>query len=683
MKGRTTGVARLRLAGDAEGLARVAQHGDDLSAAQATALLADLGGQYARDVLLRCVERHHARLRVEAYDDHRLAPLLEAVRGLGRLGEQRSVPLLCRLLDDGRQKLGYLTYRLEVAVLQALVDLGAPEGTELLLERLAREPESTHVRLMSEVKDPDAVVPLLAVLWNVLPGYAVEAVQALGSFRDARTAPALLYLADSTTPSPRLRRAALRALTELPGAPWATPLRFRNVSHKLRTLLHDDDRETASLAAGLLARTEDGRQTLAAILRYPHGRHGRSVRQSYSSETACIAACGVVRDNPTVFREAGLARELTRLLAGTAPRTVRRAAAAALGALGGEAAVNVLVSGLADDRIADAVAEAIARLPEPPTQRLLALLAGAEGDGGTAERRGAAVALGLMTCTDAAPQLVAALDPAGRASLRAAAVDALGTLRYGPAAGPLGALALDDAEPRSLQARTVRALGLIAAPDSLPVLLAATHSPSEAVRLRAAEALGHFPADEAVARLGTMATTEVSTGGTDIARAAIQSLGRIGPPAITTLSTLVGRASEWPLPVQRALATALAECPGSEAIAALARLADRPFPEDIRCLAAEALSERRDPECVAPLIRYLDTVQYYGKGIALRGLARIATEEAVERVIAHFEDQLPGAHADYRDAARAALAVIAANRRPGPATPASAARLRQVGEEVQ
>ncbi|MFC6063858.1 HEAT repeat domain-containing protein [Streptomyces ochraceiscleroticus] len=653
---RKTGVARLRLAGDAEGLARIAEHGDDLSAAQATALLADIGGQYARDVLLRCVERHDARLRVEEYDDKRLAPLLEAVRGLGRLGEQRAVPLLCRLLDGGTKELRYLSYRLEVAVLQALVDLGAPEGTKLLLDRLAREPESTHVRLMSEVKDPEAVMPLLAVLWNVLPGYAVEAVQALGSFRDARTAPALLYLADSTTPSPRLRRAALRALTELPGAPWATSRRYRDVSHKLRTLLHDSDGETALLAAALLTRTEDGRQTLAAVLRYPHGGHGRSVRQSYPSETACIAVCNVVRDNPGVFREAGLTRELTRLLAGTAPRTVRRAAAAALGALGGKAAVNFLVSGLADERIADAVAEAIARLPELPTQRLLALLAEA-GDSDPAERRGAAVTLGIMRCADAAPQLLAALDPAGRTSLRAAAVDALGTLRHGPAAEPLGSLARDESEPRSLQARAVRALGLIAAPESLPVLLAATHSPSEAVRMRAAEALGHFPVGEAVTRLGAMAGEE----STDIARAAIESLGRVGHPAIATLSALVGRAGEWPMPMQRALATALAGCPGSEAITALGRLADQPFAEDIRYIAARALGDRRDRECVAPLIRYLDTIQYYGKGIALHGLAQIPTEEAVERVIAHFEDQLPSTHSDYREAARAALTVIAAS----------------------
>ncbi|WP_051831209.1 HEAT repeat domain-containing protein [Streptomyces violens] len=658
-KPRKTGVAQLRLAGDAEGLARIAQHGDDLAAAQATALLADIGGQYARDVLLRCVQRHDARLRAEEYDDKRLEPLLEAVRGLGRLGEQRAVPLLCRLLDDGTKELGYLAYRLEVAVLQALVGLGAPEGTELLLEQLAGTPESTHVRLMREVKDPEAVVPLLAVLWNVLPGYAVEAVEALGSFRDARAAPALLYLADPKTPSPRLRKAALRALTELPDTHWDTPRRYRDGSHKLWSLLQDSDGETALLAASLLARTEDGRQTLTAVLRYPHGGHGRSVRASYPSETACIAVCNVVRDNPGLFREAGPTQELTRLLAGTAPRTVRRAAATALGALGGRAAVDFLVSGLADERIADAVAEAIARLPEPPTQRLLALLA--EGsDSDPAERRSAAVALGIMRCADAAPLLLAALDPAGRSSLRAAAVDALGSLQHRPAAQPLEALVRDEAEPRSLQARAVRALGLIAAPDSLPVLLAATHSPSEAVRMRAAEALGHFPVAEAVTRLGAMAGEE-STGSTDIARAAIESLGRVGNPAIATLSALVGRAGEWPMPMQRALVTALAGCPGSEAVTALGRLADRPFAEDIRYIAARALGDRRDPKCVAPLIRYLDTIQYYGKGIALRGLARIATEEAVARVVAHYEDQLPGAHSDYRDAARAALAVIAAS----------------------
>jgi hypothetical protein len=103
----------------------------------------------------------------------------------------------------------------------------------------------------------------------------------------------LLYLAGSTASSPELRRVALEALVKLPGAPWGTPRAGRDAVDRLRRLLPDPDRETARLAAVLQARTEEGRQSLIGRLRFPYGPHGRPVRESYPSQTACVMACAV------------------------------------------------------------------------------------------------------------------------------------------------------------------------------------------------------------------------------------------------------------------------------------------------------------------------------------------------------------------------------------------------------
>ncbi|MFC8246165.1 HEAT repeat domain-containing protein [Streptomyces chartreusis] len=650
--------AWLRIEGDVEALAGIVVHGDGVTAAQAAALLADMGCPPASDALLKCVERHAEFCRVESYDDNQLWPLLEAVNGVGRLRERRAVPALCRLLDADTKIPTHLRYRLEISVLRALVGIGAPEGTDLLLTRLAEKPGSEYVELAGELKDPDAVVPLLALLWNLLPGHGVRAMRALGSLRDVRTAPALLFLARSTASSPELRRAALEAHVRLPKVPWEAPRGSRDAVSQLWRLVHDPDRETARLAAVLQARTDDGRKSLISHLRFPFGGHGGPVPQSYPSQTAALAACTVVRENPGLFDDAELRPVLQRLLRGReTPRPLRQAAVEVLGVLGWDGRIDGLLDALGDDRINDAVAGVLAGLPEPPTRQLMGLLTGADGP---QQRRGAAVALGLMRCTEAGPLLLEALDPVGPRSLRAAATDALGLLGHQPAAGPLEALVNDEAEARSLQARAVRALGRIGAPQSLAVLLSATRSPSEAVRLRAAEALGAFPITDVISRLGVMASED----DTPISRAAVQSLCQVGASDGLVLAALVEPASSWPVAMQQVLVAALAGCQGSVATAALGRLVDGPFAEEVQVSAINALGIRRDPESVAALIRFLDSrrTQYFWRGPAVLALARIGGKAAVKRVIAHFEDQRSFTSSGYRDQAREALSIIAADR---------------------
>jgi HEAT repeat protein len=640
-----TDVARMYLAGDVDGLCRAVRHDDDMVAARATALLGHLDDERAVDTLLDAVRRHDERCRVESYDDARLWPLREAVCALGRLRVERAVPMLCRLLDGGTALTGPPLLWLERATLRALVDIGAPEAADLLLARLAEYPDAELLHLLGELEEPRSVVPLLALLWSLLSIHGTDAVRVLAKFRDARTAPALLYLADTATSSPGLRRAALTALTALPGAPWDTERDRGKVElSELSNLLRDPDREIAHLAAELLTRTGYGRHSLFNAVYYTARGY------SAGSGTACVAACARITRNPDAFAgDELLIPELISLLGAARPRPVRRAAAAALGALGGPDAVTALLRGLGDARIAEAVAEVVGRLPEPPAEPLMALLAGGHA--------AAATALGIAGHTGAAPRLLAALDPAGPPALRAAAVDALGRLAHRPAADPLSALVADEAEPGSLRARAVRALGSIGDPGTVPVLLDASRSAAESVRLRAAEALGRFPVPEVVARLAAMTGEE----GADIARAAIESLGQAGKLAVPTLSALVELACDWPLPAQRALVTALTAEPRPEQVEAIARLSARPFDPEIRAVAARSLSDRAGPDCEAPLLRFLDDPRTeYWHDLALRGLAGIGGAAAVDRVVAHFEQRRAFHRRPRGDATLAALAVLAA-----------------------
>ncbi|MEV0322872.1 HEAT repeat domain-containing protein [Streptomyces sp. NPDC050658] len=666
-------VARMWLDGDVDALCATVESGDARSARLAAELLAERPDPRASDALLR---------RLEVVDEARPWLFLDAVRALGLLRERRAVPGLVRLLDGGRlPNLGARYW-----ILRALGRIGGPEATRVLLECLDdRDLNEVVLEALGDLRDPEITPMMLAGLWRFLPGHAVESIEVLDALRDVRTAPALLFLADAEGSAPDVRRAALRALARLPHDDWPAPAQVAAVGMLMRGL-RDPDPETGRLAAELLVRTEDGRERLRRVLN-PHF-------PAMSRWAARVQACTAIRDNPGLFanlREdpAPLITLLTR-----APRAIdRRAAAEALGALGGEECAAALLAALDDAPIADAVGTVLAGLAEPPAERLLKLVGDASDGGpgsGESRRRGAIKALGLMGREAAVPLLLSVLDPEESPSLRSAAVDALGALRHGPALGRLTALAADDSG--RVRARAVRAVGLIGGPQVQPTLLAALDDPSEAVRLRAATALADHPSPEVADRLGQLAVRDEDR---TVVLGAIRALGRIGAPAAAPLSALVDLALlddalvrerpreeryEWSLRmrqrfewVSRTLVEALARCPGPEATAALARLVThQAAPWGIHEAAAEALGDRRDPGIATLLIRMLGEARESYHPPLLRALAHIGTDEAVERVSAYYlgsfhypEIDGPGA----RDGARAALAIIASGRTREPRRP--------------
>ncbi|MDO0936611.1 HEAT repeat domain-containing protein [Streptomyces sp. DG2A-72] len=239
--------------------------------------------------------------------------------------------------------------------------------------------------------------------------------------------------------------------------------------------------------------------------------------------------------------------------------------------------------------------------------------------------------------------------------MRTSAADALGALWHPEAAAPLAALAEDEEQPGTVRARAVRALGLIGAPDTLPVVLACARSPHEAVRAQAVTALGAFSVAEAAQVLGEFVTHSVAPHGTepDIARAAVHALGRIGAPALPLLGALADGVDDLSEDLADRLVMALAARPEAEATTVLGRLAASPPPtlkasyaapvggrlatsRPAREAASAALTERGTPERLTPLTSLLGPGSWSGAHeAALRSLLRIGTAEAHEHVLAY------------------------------------------------
>ncbi|MFC8128064.1 HEAT repeat domain-containing protein [Streptomyces sp. NPDC057302] len=603
-------LARMRVDGDAEGLCEALRSGDDMTASMAVALLGDLADPSAADALIAYLESP-GKARGWNFE--------VTVTALGRLREPRAVPALLRSLGTERE------VEQEAAVLRALAAIGGPEAVRALVDRLTDEPASPAVLdALAELRPPEAVHPLLVALWVLLPGDAVRAVQVLGELRDPRAGPALLFLAHAQDSPVDLRRAAVEALCALPRINQLSRP-GRHHEHLLLRALCDPDRETAHAAAQLLSRTHEGRHQLWGVLRIAV----YDPRSPHAPPSAVLAVCGQVVKRPKLgdSRSGEDNAALVKLLRAAPTTTVRRASAAALGALGGEQTVDALLAALGDERIVEAVASEVSRLRAPPVGELLTLLA----DGGEGPQRwGAAVALGLLGSEEATPLLLAALDEEEPPKLRTAAADALGALRHRPAAERLAALAADEAEPGTLRAHAVRALGLIGAPESLPVLLACACSAKEPVRLRAVDALGEFPSPEAAEALGVVVARDANR---EAARAALHALGRIGAPAAPVLVSLSGQLRT---DVAGELIAALAGCEGPEVDAALGQLARTPHPDEIHAAVADALGGRHSPESAASLgVLLADEHRYFCTRAALRALARLGTEEAAEHVLAY------------------------------------------------
>ncbi|MEU4932558.1 HEAT repeat domain-containing protein [Streptomyces yokosukanensis] len=570
---------RMRMDGDVTGLCRATRSETHDVSLYATILLgSSTGPPEAVEALFACL-----RQRGEPHPGLRW----QAAKALGKLRERRAVPELLRLLVEERHS----REQLDRPACDALAAIGGPEAVSGLLDVLDQvttdRPGYTAALVLdalARMRPPEAVTPLLALLWHHLPDHAERVVRTLGAIGDPRAGSALLVLAHAPASGTRLRRAAVTALHALPDAAWPPARRYPSAEPLLYEAQRDPDPETARLATALLSRTEDGRNHLLDVLRAA----SRSPHHPECPPHAVAAVCAHVAEAPDLFAvpDPGEYHALLRHhLRESAVPTVRRTAALALSAYAGAEAGEALLEALSDALISDAVADLIARLPGPPLQELLELLTG--GDGTVTQQRGAARALGGIGHTGAAQALLTVLENGmAPTAVRTAAADALGALRRTEAAAPLAALAEDEEQPGTLRARAVRALGLIGAP-ALPVLVAladGVDNLSEDLSDRLVATLAARPEAGATAVLGRLAAA---------------------PPPRTATDAAVG---------QERLA------------------ASRP----VREAASAALTERGTSECLTPLTSLLGPGSWSGAHeAAVRALLKIGTAEAHERVLAY------------------------------------------------
>ncbi|MGA4839026.1 HEAT repeat domain-containing protein [Streptomyces sp. G45] len=309
-------LVRMRLEGDGAGLCRAARAEDHIVAGAAARLLGGFATDEAVDTLIGCVWDR---------EEPRRGAWWEAVRSLGRLRDRRAVPALLSLLaedGDGHH---------DEAPCRALAEIGGSEAVDGMLYLLERRltdwfRSEPVLDALARLRPPEAVPPLLAALWQFLPGRAEPVVRALGAIRDPRAGAALLFLADSPESGTGLRRAAVEALHALPGTAWPPPLQDSYAERFLKRAQRDPDPDTARLATELLSRTGQGRYELWGLLRgaarspaTPTARPAPSSRSAPASRNAPTSSTCRTRTSTTPCSSTTCASRPYRPCAGRRP----------------------------------------------------------------------------------------------------------------------------------------------------------------------------------------------------------------------------------------------------------------------------------------------------------------------------------------------------------------------------
>jgi len=478
------------------------------------------------------------------------------------------------------------------------------------LGRVLGDPDA-HVRLaaaaaMGSSAMSEAVSPLLGHLDDSAPEVRAEVARALGRIGDTRAVvPLIGKVQDSVSD---VRRVVARALGDL-----------------------GDQRAAGALMLALQDASQDVRVESVGSL-------GR-----LRSDEATAAIAPLVDAEPET-QVAGVLGPGRPVASASGSNEVRAAALRALGRIGSDAAVKVLIGALGKDDPAaqrSPVREALVSAGKPAVPALIALLAGSPSPKAAA---GAALALGTLLSSSGDPalskQASAALvramqrgavplrfglralasagdpdalptvleliddeDPSVRREALRAAVALLDPARPdGRAVDPASKALRDAATPMDEKIDLVRLLGRTGAPRAQAVLLPLATAKATALRLAVLEALG-------VLRVGSPATDDVllkalSDEDADVRLAAATALARVASPkAATRLLELVAVAAEQDRgAIGIALAGALARATDA-ALAAKVRGSVAIAPESARDALIEGLGRMRGPAAGHELAR--------------------------------------------------------------------------------
>lgn len=435
-----------------------------------------------------------------------------AAFALGRLGSRTSVPTLVPLLSSDEPP-GVI-----IAVASALGSIGDPLAFHPLLAMMDH-PESVvrqaAVSALSSIGHPQMEAVMAGRLIDESPRVRESAARVAGYFGYGSCLRKMVELCDDADPI--VRRSAVESLANYDQRPaW---------SKIYETVSSDSDATVRGAAARALGRsaTEDSLTALVLAARDPnvwvryYAVRSLANRRSTHADVLATLAERATLDN-------------------AAP--VRIAALEALGALGGETMIPVVIP-LTRDQETEVACAAIATLGYCSPEMTSAVLLDALSNDDPRRQRAALDALGLHGAqageasvravrdiarqtrddevrrhairtlgfmgTEAAIEALVALGGDGR--LRRPVVAALAGLNAGQTAPLRRVLADGDDAARGL---VVDALARMKHPPAGPILMSALADRAPAVRLAAARAIGRLDLHDARDRLAALATSDHS-----------------------------------------------------------------------------------------------------------------------------------------------------------------------------
>lgn len=586
-----------------------------------------LGAALFREVGL--VERHGKRLReARAWAERThaaqvlglsgcaeaIAPLALALRdphedgtvkaaaseALARFQDAQSVPFLVRELQE-------LDEGVSRPIAESLVRFG-PVAVPGLIGVLADEAHGPArvwaARILGQIRTPDAVEPLVGLLFARDDLLRIAVASALGEIQDRRALQPLVQ-ATLRDPAPQVRAHAAGAVARI-AAEGAVDV--------LVAALADPDYVTRlrALEAFESIKLEDA-SALVRALRDPKGEVRRRAALALERVGYLDRVIGELSSaDPRVSRDAyfklleigraGLVDGVVAFI-NHASFQVRAQAARAAGDLGATSAARLLFAALDD--------------PEWPV------------------RAAAADTVGRLRLEGGADRLVARLDD-GEDPVREAAAEALEAFAADDLAGHARALA--GAYGRGTIAVRLHMVSLLARVGGDPaaeLLLRAATDPSETVRLAAVRAMGEQPSGE---RFLEPLVDRITDASLEVRTAAVAALGAgvTGDAFEALLRSLPGA----PLPLRDRIAQALARGGRVHLFQRIDELSKVEDP-DVRIGIAWTLGRIGEPAVAPYLARLLQAPEPMVRASAAGALAKVDAPASVDALLEACEDRDP------------------------------------------
>lgn len=451
----------------------------------------------------------------------------EAARRLVLRPDQDSRQILLRTLTNEGNPRGQL------AVARALADeaLGDRRFIDPLFSLLGPDrtlSDAAAAALGTFRNDPDVLTRLITRASSADEAANVRAAAAEGiaCFPEKRAAQALITLLDASQPPP-LRDEAAAALGQLTGQAQGGEEQWHQwwQSHsslsdaQFKSMLLENRSEQYALMYGQRQRLGQDLQTLLRDQYRTGGDKTETLLRYLRSAAPIVRTIGaqlVVDDLKNAVPPAAAVKQQLRTMIGDSSPQVRLQVAQTFAAINDREALRPLLVQLdlePDEAVRAALAAALAPIRDlDAAPALLKLLNDPSSQVAQAACRALREVGPLLRqqrpamADEAAEDLIGMLNDRtqpGSSGLRESAIEALGSLKYPPALRPL-ALMLRSVETASVRRAALRALGELGDSRAQDIIIQnALDDPNRDIRLAAVEALGHtatFAAAEALYR---------------------------------------------------------------------------------------------------------------------------------------------------------------------------------------